>query len=108
MAREPYGAYGAPSEWNHQRVVNVEWPPEGIPSMLPEQPPVPVRVRVVWEHDGEEWIAGRAVRWLRPVVFVLINDARHRGAGLWLPLKDIRRSPSGRSPSGSGPKEWGG
>jgi hypothetical protein len=47
---------------------------------------------VVWEHDGEEWIPGRAVRWLRPVVFVLINDQRHRGAGVWVPLKDVRRA----------------
>lgn len=93
MARDlRYGAFGAPSDWNHQQVVNVEWPPDGIPNLLPEHRPVPVQARVVWEHDGEEWIPGRAVRWLRPVVFVLINDRRHRGAGLWLPVRDVRRT----------------
>lgn len=82
----------APTEWQHQKILNIEWPPSGIVKFLPDRRPVPVDVRVEWEHDGEEWLPGRAVRWTRPVVFVLINDRRHHGAGLWVPTRDVRRA----------------
>jgi hypothetical protein len=40
--------------------------PQGQPSCagIPDQKrPIPVRVRVVWDRDGETWIAGIARRW---------------------------------------------
>jgi hypothetical protein len=86
-----YGAFGAPSTWTFQKVRNVEYPPDGVPRLLRERDAIPVSARVVWEQDGEEWISGRAVKWVRPVVFVLISDERHGGAGLWLPAADVRR-----------------
>lgn len=92
MARDlRHGSFGAPANWDYQAVRNIEWPPDGVARLLPERRPVPVHARVVWERDGEEWVPGQAVRWLRPVVFVLLSDDRYRGAGAWLPAADVRR-----------------
>ena len=81
----------SPSLYQTQDVRNVEWPPPGVPKLLPLQSPVPVRARVVFAGDGEEWLNGVAVRWVRPVVFVQISDRRLSGAGLWLPAGDVQR-----------------
>lgn len=79
-----------------QQVLNQDWPltrgdgtkhAEGIP----DQPPRPVRARVVFEHDGEEWLQGRAQRWTRTHVFVAIMDARLQIGAVWLRVEDVRR-----------------
>jgi hypothetical protein len=84
----------APVTWLsvEQAATNVEWPPDKIARLIPRQKPIPVRARVDFEKDGEVWLPGEAIRWLRPVVFVRLNDARVRGFGLWLPASDVRRA----------------
>lgn len=75
-----------------QKALNAEWPPERIAHLVPEHDPVAVRARVEFEGDGEVWLVGEAVRWVRPVVFVRLDDERLIGAGLWLPAADVRRA----------------
>lgn len=75
-----------------QQALNVEWPPDEIARFVPLHDPVAVRARVEFEGDGEVWLAGEAVRWVRPVVFVRLDDERINGAGLWLPAADVRRA----------------
>lgn len=89
-----YGAYGAPSEWLYQDALNVEWPPDGVARVLRQRRPVPVMARIVWSDDGEEWVPGQAVKWVRPVVFVQVTDRRVRGFGLWLPADEVQRTGS--------------
>jgi hypothetical protein len=52
----------SPHRYRRQRVLNERFPRDArdIPN---QRNPIPVRVRVVWEHDGEEWINGAATRW---------------------------------------------
>jgi hypothetical protein len=46
---------------------------------IPDQPhPVTVRARLVREHDGEEWISGRATRWTDTSVLVVFADPAGR------------------------------
>lgn len=54
------------------------------------RPPVPVRARIVWEHDGETWLDGQARR-LDPgaAIFVEIRDKRCQFTGLWLAPDDV-------------------
>lgn len=56
----------------------------------PMRPPVPVRARIVWEHDGETWLDGQARR-LDPglAIFVEIRDKRCQFTGLWLAPDDV-------------------
>lgn len=75
-----------------QKVRNVEWPPDRIARFVPRHRRVPVEARVEFDADGEVWLPGSAIRWIRPVVFVQIDDRRIEGAGLWLPARDVRRS----------------
>lgn len=46
--------------------------------------PIDVRVRLVWERDGEEWVDTVALEWTRELVRVRIRDRRHPGAGGWV------------------------
>lgn len=78
-------------DWTVQQILNVERPPEGVAARLPEHEPVRVVARIEWDRDGTEWVAGHAVRWTRPVVFVQINDKRSATAGIWLAAEDVRR-----------------
>lgn len=75
---------------HHQKVLNERWPlidSKGHPHArgIPDQPkPIPVRARVVWEGDGEEWVDGMARRWSRNAVFrwlLTTNGCRRSGSG---------------------------
>lgn len=57
----------------------------------PERRGIPVRVRIVWERDGEEWLNGRATRWTDDSVFVEFFDVRLVALGEWLAPSDVRR-----------------
>jgi hypothetical protein len=50
---------------------------------------MPVRVRVVWDGGGEQWIDGTARRWTPDAVFVAFADERGstpvRGSGRKMP-----------------------
>jgi hypothetical protein len=58
-----------------QNITNEAFPADA--RTIPDQRnPIPVLVRVVWERDGEEWLAGEATRWTCTHVFVAFGDAR--------------------------------
>lgn len=52
---------------------------------------IPVRARLVWEHDGEEWVTGHALRLDANdgAIFVEFADPRHRFTGAWLRPDDV-------------------
>ncbi|MCD1285254.1 MULTISPECIES: hypothetical protein [unclassified Brevibacterium] len=55
-----------------------------------DRPPVPVRARIVWERDGEEWVEGSAERLgFDGAIFVAIRDRRCSTLGAWLRPEDV-------------------
>ncbi|MGO2811550.1 MAG: hypothetical protein ACTIBG_08805 [Brevibacterium aurantiacum] len=57
----------------------------------PARAKIPVRARLVWEHDGKEWKNGSALR-LDPAglaIFVELQDKRCKFAGVWLHPDDV-------------------
>jgi hypothetical protein len=94
----PRPAHEAPSvRSQHDRIVNEFWPlhdakgrghARGIPDQAPS---IPVRVRVVWEGGGEQWIDGTARRWTHDAVFVAFAHEWRATAGVWVKPEDIRR-----------------
>ncbi|MDN4173899.1 hypothetical protein QWY28_13140 [Nocardioides sp. SOB77] len=79
-----------------QRVLNEAWPlrrKDGTPHAegIPDRDPIPVRVRLVFEHDGESYLDGRAQRWTRTHVFVAVSDARIKIGAVWVQASDVRR-----------------
>lgn len=77
------------SRW--QKILNEHWPlvdrqgnrhARGVPD---QKHPIAVRVRVVWERDGETWLDGMARRWTtgpRAAVYVSIDDERNNTSGV--------------------------
>jgi hypothetical protein len=53
--------------------------------------PVPVVARIVWEHDGEEFIETVAAGWSGQNVYVRLPDRRYRLTSVWLDAADVRR-----------------
>ncbi|WP_041582791.1 hypothetical protein [Xylanimonas cellulosilytica] len=48
--------------------------------------------RIVWEHDGEEWIDTRTTAYTHDAVLVIITDKRLRQrVAAWLTPTDVRR-----------------
>ncbi len=77
-----------------QTVVNEHWPPAPV-SIKDRDRAIPVRARIVWERDGEEYRDGLAKRWDGEHVYVEIIDVRLRSNGVWLKPGDVyRRSPA--------------
>lgn len=73
-----------------QKILNQEFPANA--RQLKDQPnPIKVTVRIVWEHDGEEWIEGTAIRWDRTHVLVSFGDRRNPTIGAWVRPADVRR-----------------
>ncbi|GAB3838190.1 hypothetical protein [Kribbella italica] len=81
----------APMHNKWQTALNESWPPNARD--IPEQAGRPVRARVVWSVDGEEWIDGRATKWVPGHVFVAIGDRRCNPVGFWLPGADAHEKP---------------
>jgi hypothetical protein len=52
---------------------------------------VPVVVRIMWEHDGEEPIDTVAMGWTGRNVYVRLPDPRYRFAAVWLDASDVKR-----------------
>lgn len=79
----------------HQAVLNERWPPDpGNRRRMPRHDldGIPVRVRVVWERDGEEWIDGVARRWDAEHVYVeCLDERRLSGNGVWVAPSDVQR-----------------
>lgn len=53
--------------------------------------PVPVRARVVWERDGQEFIETVAHAWTSRLVLVMLSDPRAELRGVWLDPGDVQR-----------------
>ncbi len=74
-------------------VLNTHWPRKPT-ELRPRDEGIEVRVRIVWEHDGEEYIEGVATRWDANHVYVEVRDKRLQGNGVWVKPHDVyRRSP---------------
>lgn len=74
----------------HQRILN-EYEVPARHLQIDPRAPIPVRARIVWEDDGEEWIDTHAESWFRNTVLVLVSDRRAWIKGAWLDASDIRR-----------------
>lgn len=75
-----------------QRVLNVDAPPTRALQLMPDKGRIPVRARLVWSVDGEEWVDALATRWTRTQVFVEPGDRRLAGAiGVWISAADVKR-----------------
>lgn len=79
-----------------QKVLNQEWPlrdKDGPHARgIRDHDPIPVRVRLVLEHDGEVVLPGEAQRWTRTHVYVRVGDPRLQVAGVWVVAADVRRA----------------
>lgn len=53
--------------------------------------PIPVRLRVVWEKDGQEFLDTVALGWTRRIVRVQVYDVRSRIVARWFAPEDVRR-----------------
>jgi hypothetical protein len=73
-----------------QTITNERFPRDAR-SIPNQRNPISVRVRVVWERDGEEWIDGDATRWTDRVVFVTFGDRRLSTIGVWVVPGEVRR-----------------
>lgn len=78
-----------------QDVTNEHWPPAEVTKRLrdvPRDQQIDVIVRVVFDVDGEQQLAGRAVRWTKDSVCVAVGDPRLRVHYVWLAPADVRRA----------------
>lgn len=55
---------------------------------------IAVRVRVVWDRDGDPWLDGSATRWHGRHVFVRFSDHRSRLGFAWVDAGDVKRRPA--------------
>ena len=90
-------AYAGSVQEAPQRIVNQSWPlhdrqGHGHARGIPDHPSIPVRARIVWGVDGEEWIDCRADRWTLTHVHVEFSDPRAQVDGVWLRVTDVRGS----------------
>lgn len=85
MVRSEVHFSGSALKW--QRVLN------SLPARdRPARTKIPVRARLVWEHDGEEWKDGHALRLDPdgPAIFAELSDKRCKFTGVWLHPDDVR------------------
>ena len=84
-----------PPRRDTQRVLNEAWPLRDRNGShargILDRDPIDVEVRIVWSHDGEEWIAGQATRWTTSHVFVRVRDPRLLVPHVWVRAGDVRR-----------------
>jgi hypothetical protein len=52
---------------------------------------VPIVVRIMWEHDGEEHIETEALGWTGRNVYVRVTDTRYQFSATWLDAADVKR-----------------
>ena len=80
-----------PRAWDDdlQRVLNTHPVPARYTNAPWPHPPV--RARLVWERDGEQWLDTVAVAWTRELVLVDVVDPRVQVHGQWLAVEDVER-----------------
>lgn len=84
MSASPVHFSGSAPKW--QNVLN------SLPARdKPARTKIPVRARLVWERDGEEWKGGHALRLdaAGPAIFVELQDKRCKFTGVWLHPDDV-------------------
>lgn len=75
-----------------QNVTNESWPPGTTARTLRDADhAIKVIARIVFEVDGEQYLAARATRWTRQHVCVAISDPRLQVSFVWLNPADVRR-----------------
>lgn len=85
MTDNPIHFSGSALQWQNVR--------NSLPARdRPARPKLPVRARLVWETDGEEWKDGQALRLDAdgPAIFVELSDKRCKFTGVWLHPDDVR------------------
>jgi hypothetical protein len=75
---------------HRQEVLNHHWPRDPQRYRY-QEPGVPVRVRIVWERDGEEYVEGMARCWDSSHVYVEVRDVRNATNGVWVKPHDVYR-----------------
>lgn len=81
-----YDKQFAPGPPQYQKILNQ------LPARdKPQREKIPVRARLVWERDGEEWAESRASRLdaAGPAIYVELDDRRCRTVGVWLHPDDV-------------------
>ena len=63
--------------------------PHGEP---PPRDPIEVRVRCQWEHDGEVWQRGVAIRWDDTYVVIQLSDPELAGKYVYVQAQDVKRA----------------
>lgn len=53
--------------------------------------PIPVTVRIEWEHTGPQQIDTLALAWTRTLALIRVNDPRHPLNNAWVRAADVRR-----------------
>jgi hypothetical protein len=80
----------SPIPRQHQVALNRFTPPTGKLPMRPN--PFPVRVRIEWSGDGEQWQNGDAIAWNASHVHVRLSDPEVYGVYVWLHPQDVQRA----------------
>lgn len=77
------------AKWRYWQKIGNE---VGARASFRNRPPVPVRVRIEWADDGEEWVDGTATRkGFDDAIYVEIRDRRCSTLGAWLRPEDVQR-----------------
>jgi hypothetical protein len=82
-------------EWDsrrfHQEILNEDMPEHVHVRPSPER--IKVMARLVWEHDGEQWMPAEAARWISTHVLVTWAepDPRKPASLAWLRAEDVMR-----------------
>ena len=84
------GGYVKPPPWEggRQGILNA------LEAQVPQhtfRQPVPVLVRILWEHDGEEHIETVALGWTGQHAYIRLPDPGYRFTAVWLDAADVRR-----------------
>lgn len=82
--------YVKPPPWaaGRQGILN------SLEAQMPQQTfgqPVPVVVRIVWEHDGEEHVETVALGGTGQHAYIRLPDPRYRFTAVWLDASDVER-----------------
>ena len=72
----------------HQRILNAHDVPRRFTQA---RAPIPVRVRLEWEHDGVELTDTVATAWTHSLALVAVDDARSRFRGVWVDIGEVVR-----------------
>ena len=72
---------------DHQKILNAHPVPPRA-AQIDLVPEVPVRARIIWETDGEQYYDTTAYAYAGPLILVHIPDARIQVSGVWLAVED--------------------